>query len=351
MHLTFFLLLIWVGVSIASTTGAAAGVRTVGLLLLVFLCVLLHEFGHVVAALRYGITTPKITLYPIGGIASLTRIPKRPAEELIVSLAGPAVNFAIAGVLLLISGGFSADGIPLGLGTEFSMIQQLIGINLILGFFNLIPAFPMDGGRALRAILAMWVPRDKATFVAARIGQSFAIAGGMLGVVSQSPILFLVAIFIFFAAGAENAAAETEHVLEGLFASDAGMSEFHTLESSDSIDHAVDLILSGSQHDFPVVNSDGQCVGIATRNGILQTLRDNGPAAVISDSVREIPAQIDSDVPAIEALRKLSGSGLTAAAVVDREGRITQWLTAENIQELVLSRAAAQNFLSGQSVR
>ncbi len=123
------------------------------------------------------------------------------------------------------------------------------------------------------------------------------------------------------------------------------------MDLSDSVDHAVDLILAGSQHDFPVVNGEGQCIGIATRNGIIQTLRDKGPAAVISDSVREIPAQINSDVPAVEALRKLSESGLPAAAVVDREGRIKQWLTAENIQELVLSRAAAQQFVSGRSTR
>jgi stage IV sporulation protein FB len=351
IHLTFFLLLVWVGVSVGSASGPEAGLRTVGLLLLVFLCVLLHEFGHVVAALRYGITTPKITLYPIGGIASLTRIPKRPVEELIVSLAGPLVNFVIAVVLLAISGGFSAPQVEAGVIAEYSMIQQLIAINLILGLFNLIPAFPMDGGRALRAILAMWMARDKATFVATRVGQSFAVAGGVLGVIAHQPILLLVSLFIFFAAGAENAVAETEHELEGLTASDAAMGEFHTLEMSDSVHHAVDLILDGSQPDFPVINDDRQCIGIATRNGILRTLRDKGPAALISDSVEEIPAQIDADVPAIEALRKLSESGLPGAAVVDREGRIRQWLTAENVRELILSRSATHQFVTGLSTR
>ncbi len=351
IHLTFFLLLVWVGASVGSVSGPEAGLRTVGLILLVFLCVLLHEFGHVAAALKYGITTPKITLYPIGGIASLTRIPKRPVEELIVSLAGPLVNFVIAILLLIASIGLSEPSIQIGQHVGFSLIQQLIGINLILGIFNLIPAFPMDGGRALRAVLAMRIDREKATMVAARVGQSFAIVGGVLGIFSHQPILFLVSLFIFFAAGAENAVAETEHVLDGLSASDAAMREFHTLKLSDSVHHAIDLILDGSQPDFPVVNDDGQCIGIATRNSILRTLRDMGPAALISDSVQKVPAQIDSHLSAVEALRKLSESGLPGAAVVDREGRIQQWLTAENIQELILSRSAMHHFASSVSAR
>lgn len=347
IHLTFVLLLVWVGVSTGSASGAAAGLRIVVLLLLIFLCVLLHEFGHVLAALRYGITTPKITLYPIGGIASMSRIPKRPVQELVVSLAGPMVNFIIATILLLVSGGVQAPATEAGVavGTELSMIQQLIWINLILGFFNLVPAFPMDGGRILRAILAMFLSREKATHAASRIGQLFAVAGGLFAVVAHQPILFLVTIFIFFAAGAENAVAETEHALEGLSASDAAMREFHTLKMGDSIHHAVDLILGGSQPDFPVVNSEGQCVGISTRNEIIRTLRDQGPAALISDSIQNIPAQIEADASAVEAWKKLAESGLPGAAVVDHDGRIKQWLTSENINELILTRAATRQFV------
>ena len=346
IHLTFLLLLLWVGVSTGSESGAAAGLRIVVLLLLIFLCVLLHEFGHVLAALRYGITTPKITLYPIGGIASMSRIPTRPAHELVVALAGPMVNFIIVAVLLLVSGGIQTPETETGVavGTELSMMQQLIWINLILGIFNLIPAFPMDGGRVLRATLAMFLSREKATRAASRIGQLFATAGGIFAVLAHHPVLLLVSIFIFFAAGAENAVAESEHELEGLRASDAAMREFHTLKMDDSIHHAVDLILDGSQFDFPVVNSEGQCVGISTRNEILRTLRDEGPAALVSDSVQDIPVQIEADLSAVEAWKKLAESGLPGAAVVDRKGRIRQWLTSENINELILTRAATRHF-------
>lgn len=342
IHFTFLLLLAWIGIATAASAGAAAAVQGVIFLLLVFLCVLLHEFGHVAAALRYGITTPKITLLPFGGVAQLSRIPKQPTHELVVALAGPMVNVVIAGCLILFRKGIpewsSLGGVPGGGG----LIDGLIWVNVFLVAFNLIPAFPMDGGRAFRAFLSYFVAREKATVVAATLGQAFAIAGGIVAILMMQPILVLVAIFVFFAAGSEASMVETEHVLEGVNARGAAMSEFHSLKMSDTIQHAIDLMLNGSQADFPVVNKGGQCIGIATRNEIIRGLREEGPNHSIADALQTIPSQVDEDLPAMEAWQKLVQSGLPAVAVVDEEGKLTHWLTRENLTEVIMTRSAVE---------
>lgn len=342
IHFTFLLLLAWIGIATAANSGASAGLTGILFLLLVFLCVLLHEFGHVFAALRYGITTPKITLLPFGGVASMSRIPKQPLHELVVAVAGPMVNVLIAGVLILVRKGVpewsDAGGIPGG----GSLLDGLIWVNVILVLFNMIPAFPMDGGRAFRALLSFVVSREKATSVAAFLGQMLAVVGAVLALSWGQPILLLVAIFVFFAAGSEASMVETEHILEGVNARGAAMSEFHTLRLNDTIQHAVDLMLNGSQADFPVVNDQGQCIGIATRNEIIRGLRDEGPDHRVADALETIPSQIDGEVSAVEAWQKLARSGLPAVAVVDDKGRLTHWLTRENLSEVILTRSAIE---------
>lgn len=340
IHFTFLLLLAWIGISYALAAGVAAGIYGVVFVLLVFLCVLLHEFGHVFAALRYGITTPRITLLPFGGVASLSRIPRKPEQELFVAVAGPLVNVLIAGVLLLVRQGVPAWSMEGGLPGGVSILDGLIWINLILVLFNMIPAFPMDGGRAFRALLGFLMPREKATEIAAKLGQMLAVFGGIFALFAGQPILLLVAIFVFFAAGSEASMVETEHVLEGVDAYDAAMSEFHSVNMDDTIRHAVDLMLRGSQADFPVVNQRGQCIGIVTRNALIQSLREAGPEAPVSDVVEKLPPQIEAETPAVEAWQALLKSGLPGAPVVDEEGKLVRWFTRENLSELILARTA-----------
>lgn len=340
IHFTFLLLLAWIGIAYTATAGFVAGMSGMLFLLLIFLCVLLHEFGHVAAALRYGITTPRITLLPFGGVASLSRIPKEPAHELVVAMAGPAVNVVIAGLLIAIRQGvpsWNPEEGPIGVA---GILDGLIWVNVVLVLFNLIPAFPMDGGRAFRALLSFFLPREKSTAVAAGLGQAFAVTGGIFALFAGHPILLLVAIFIFFAAGSEASMVETEHILEGVDARGAAMSEFHSLKFNDTIQHAVDLMLGGSQADFPVVNDRGQCVGIATRNEIVRALREEGPDHRITDALETIPSQVDEHLPALEAWQKLNQSGLPAVAVVDENGLLTRWLTRENLSEVIMTRSA-----------
>jgi Zn-dependent protease len=191
-----FLLILAYGASQGGTLGAL-------IVLAAFGCVLLHEFGHALMARRFGIETEDITLYLIGGVARLRRMPRSPGAELAIALAGPAVNFAIAGALTLglALGLFGGAGGELSLLGEFALTLRTI--NLVLGGFNLIPAFPMDGGRVLRALLSGWLGRARATLIAAALGRGLALFFGLYQLVQGNLVAVLLALFVYFAAGAE----------------------------------------------------------------------------------------------------------------------------------------------------
>jgi stage IV sporulation protein FB len=344
-HITFLILLAWIGSAYWKEEGPAVAVGGVLLICGVFFCVLLHEFGHVFAARRYGISTPRITLLPIGGLASLSRIPRRPVEELVVALAGPAVNVCIAALLLLL--GRIAPGwdlpivVPELVGKEGGgYLEQLLWVNLVLVVFNLVPAFPMDGGRVFRAFLAMFMSREAATRIAAALGQTIAVFGGIYAFGAGQPILALIAVFIFLAAGAEAQLVRSEFLLEGLQASDASMGEFHALGPGDALGRAEHLLLDGSQVDFPVVDDLGVCVGVLTRDRLLAGLVQEGEDGQVASFALGAVASVGEDMPAALAWQKLQESQMPGVAVVDGSGRLRGWLTAENLRELLLVREA-----------
>lgn len=205
VHWTFALLIGWVVLIHLQDGGSAAdALRGVALTLAVFLCVVLHEFGHALTARRFGIGTRDITLLPIGGVARLDRMPSDPRQELLVAGAGPAVNVVLAlalGAVLVLTGRYASmiDSARVGAG----FLGQLLLINVVLVVFNLLPAFPMDGGRVLRALLALRWPYVQATRWAATVGQVIAVALGFAGVMLPSFILVLIALFVFSGARAE----------------------------------------------------------------------------------------------------------------------------------------------------
>ncbi len=207
MHYTFLLLIAWIAAVQWSRGGVHAALAGVGFILVLFACVVLHEFGHIWAARRYGIRTPTVTLLPIGGVAALERMPEKPSQEIVVALAGPAVNLVIALVLMTALGlRFSLEHISLG-AVQSSFLAQVAIANLVLFVFNLIPAFPMDGGRVLRALLAMGLGRARGTQIAAGIGQAMAVGFAILGFMGN-PMLILIAVFIFIAARGEARAVQ-----------------------------------------------------------------------------------------------------------------------------------------------
>ncbi|MDF1859123.1 MAG: site-2 protease family protein [Verrucomicrobiales bacterium] len=344
IHLTFILLLAWLGTSFWVNGSPLEAIRGVAYIISIFLCVLLHEFGHAFAALKYGITTPSITLFPLGGLARLSRIPKEPEQELFIAAAGPLVNLMIASILLLFRFKALTWTLPTMGNVPGNYLDHLIWINLVLALFNLIPAFPMDGGRILRAILGYFMTREIATTIAARIGQSLAVAGCLVSILTGHPILLLISLFVFFAAKTEADLVRTEYLLMGITASDASLSEFHTLKLTDTIDEVVKQLLDTSQVDFPVVNDHGQCIAIVTQSQLFRTLREHGNNALVSDMIDTIPAQIEADAPLLDAWEKLRNSRLTAAAIVDGEGRLTRWLTMSNLTEFILTQSALHEF-------
>jgi Zn-dependent protease/CBS domain-containing protein len=332
VHWTFLILIAWLLIgSIAEGHGLWKALAGVASVLALFACVVLHELGHALAARRFGIPTTDITLLPIGGVARMARIPERPVQELVVALAGPAVNVVIAVTLLL--GGVRAPFKPVG-----SFGPWLLQVNLMLAAFNLVPAFPMDGGRVLRALLAMRMDYPRATRLAASIGQSLAIGFGLLGLSSTQPLFLLVALFVWIGAEAEASQVEERAALQGVTVRAAMFTEFHQLGPDDTLGRAVDLLLASPQHDFPVVEA-GRLTGVLTRADLLSGLARGGPSARVGESARTEFTSVEADDKLVPALTRLRESGGPCLPVVE-QGRPVGLLTLEHIGEFLMVRTA-----------
>jgi Zn-dependent protease/CBS domain-containing protein len=298
-----------------------------------------HEFGHIFMARRFGVTTPTVTLLPIGGVAQLERIPEKPFEEFLVAVAGPAVNVAIAAVLVLLFGA-SLDGSNLASVDKGSvpLIDRLAVVNLFLVLFNMIPAFPMDGGRVLRAALASRLGYTRATEIAASIGQFAAFVLGFIGLFGN-PLLIFIAIFVYLAAASEAQLVAVRAMSRGVPTGAAMMTQFATLAPDATIDQAVDLLLRTSQNEFPVIDGAGQPVGVLGRNELIKTLKERGPESAVADAMSPIPT-ISHRSCLDEAFRVLQEQSAPAVGVIDADGRLKGLITAETIGEMLMVREA-----------
>jgi stage IV sporulation protein FB len=337
LHLTFLLLLAWIGLAHGMQGGVPAAIQGIVFISTIFACVLLHEFGHVLAARRYGIVTPDITLLPIGGVARLERIPDKPTEELVVALAGPAVNVAIAVLLLLALGG--VPDIAAIEDSGQSMLARLFWVNVTLVVFNLIPAFPMDGGRVLRALLGLRLGNRRATEIAATIGQALAFGLGLLGLLGGAPLLVFVALFVWLGAGAESQAVQLRELSRGMMAADAMITRFETLPVTARIADAVELLLRTTQTDFPVVDGGGRLRGILTRSDMIRALQAAGPDSPVLDAMlREVPV-VPHRAPLEDAMRAMQEAA-GPIGVTDGTSRLVGLLTQENLGEMLMVEAA-----------
>jgi Zn-dependent protease/CBS domain-containing protein len=339
LHGTFLILLVWVAVSHLlqghGMTDAMAGLLFISTL---FGIVVLHELGHAITAQRFGIRTRDITLLPIGGVARLERMPEKPWQELLVALAGPAVNVVLAAllyvVLVPIEGAAAMHDVAL-VGGQF--LAKLVWVNVGLAVFNLLPAFPMDGGRALRALLAMKMDYVQATQVAASIGQGLALLLGFVGLFSN-PFLVFIALFVWIGAAGEAAVVQMKSALHGIPISRAMITEFRTLSSNDSLTHAVDHILTGFQHDFPVVE-DGRVVGVLTRADLLTALPQRGPEATVGEVMHRQFETADPSEMAEDVFARLQHDACHSLPVI-RAGRLVGIVTMENVGELLALQVA-----------
>lgn len=339
IHITFLLFLIWIWVSAYVSGGAAAAWSGLVFMVLLFLCVLAHEFGHIFTARAFGVATPDVTLLPIGGVARLERIPEQPGQEFLIAIAGPAVNVVIAlGLIALAGADLSAAHLTAVENSKVALVDRLASVNLFLALFNMIPAFPMDGGRVLRALLAIRLGFTRATAVAAMIGQWFAFLLGFIGLF-YNPLLIFIAIFVYLAAASEAQLVQVRAMSRDVPVSAAMMTQYATLAPAEHIDHAVETLLRTSQSEFPVVDA-GRLVGVLSRNDMIAALKRAGPDASVGDVMtRDIPT-VSHRATLDEAFKLLQEKRVPAVGITSADGRLVGLVTSETIGEMLMVRDA-----------
>lgn len=339
VHATFLLLVGWLAVGqwLENQSWAAVLSSTLFILAL-FAFVILHEFGHALTAQHYGIQTRDITLYPIGGVARLERMPDVPIQELWVALAGPFVNLVISAILFL---WLAATGTVPSFAqfslTSGPILVRLMLTNALLAGFNLIPAFPMDGGRVLRALLGLKLEYTRATQIAAGIGQGLALLFGFVGLL-YDPILLFIALFVFIGAGQETNMAQMKTALGGIPISRAMLTDFQYLSPQDTLERAMQLILATSQHDFPVIENS-QVIGILAREDLIKGLTKYGQNAAVPSVMHPNPPEIDLYEMVEKAMSLLQESKMHMLPVT-HDGQLVGLITPDNITEFLMIRSA-----------
>jgi len=336
-HFTFVLLLIFlvfIGVG-----ERQSGAMTALYVLAIFASVLLHELGHTLVARQYGIRTTEIVMYPIGGVSRPERIPKG-REEFWIAISGPLVNAAIAAGLFAWLA-TQHKFVPIELlrdPTDANLAQRIATGNFLLFAFNLLPAYPMDGGRVLRAALMLFKPEEEATRIAASAGQALAILLGLVGLLYSNFILVFIAMFIYIGASQEGAVLRGRLLTSGVPVRAAMITDFRTLSHGESIRDAGNLLLATSQHDFPVMHGD-QVLGLLTRAALVRAMLTDGPDAYVASAMDRNPRRISPDTPLSDVLQDLLGSR-SSALVMDGD-KLLGLLTSENVSSFLLLRQVA----------
>jgi Zn-dependent protease/CBS domain-containing protein len=346
------MLVAYFALSFFAEGGLAFALQGTILIISLFACVVLHELGHALTAKRFGIRTRDITLLPIGGVARLERIPSEPLQELLIAVAGPLVNVAIAlaiFIALRVAGHAPLDELQalmqttekaafLGKVGWLPYLLELLSLNIFMVVFNLIPAFPMDGGRILRSLLAFGTSYLRATQAAARIGQAIAVMLALWGFLQPNPLLVFIAVFVFLGAAGEASATQMRHGFEGLPTQTGMVTDFRTLTRDDTLAHAADILIHGNQIDFPVLDGD-KVAGMLTRQTLVTALRERGPGTPLGEVPLSRVEPVDAEMPLTLAYDEM-GRQETQCLPVLRAGRLVGLITAENIAELAMVRSA-----------
>lgn len=341
MHITFPLILVWGAFQFGRGGGIQGAIFGVIVTLLLFVIVVLHELGHSFVAQSYGVGVRQILLLPIGGVALLERIPEKPSQEFGIAIAGPLVNFGLAIILAVIG---LAAGYDLGLGGLTGVFQQLgegsleavfgfiFALNLFLGLFNLLPAFPMDGGRVLRALLASRMNYARATSVAVTIGQGFALLMGLFGFLGGGFFLIIIAIFVYIGASQEGRMVQVRSVLRDLTVGQAYSRQVKALTPRSTLREAIDITLNSFQSDFPICEGE-KLVGLLTHTQVVKALHRTGPDSLVTDFMHKDLIPVSPDQSLYQAQKRLMGEGLDALPVVDA-GRFVGLVTSRDVNEV-----------------
>ena len=312
----------------------------IGLVMIVFVCVVLHEFGHALTAQRYGVGTRDITLLPIGGVASLERMPEDPKQEFMITVAGPLVNLVIA---VLAFGLIAITGISLLLTDLFNDITSwnavlsfLVMSNLGLFLFNLIPAFPMDGGRILRSLLSMRLPRERATRIAAGVGRFLALGFVAYGLLEGAPFLALIGLFIFMAAGAEAKQVAQQSRMRSILVQDVMKMDPLCLDQAMDLQSAWNQLTFG-EHQVLMVLDQGRYVGLVGREELRSAMVIGSPGTLVALARKVAP--VHSTDPALPVLQRMMAEGVPAVPVLVA-GSATAVLTRDRLMDAFNSQLA-----------
>jgi Zn-dependent protease/predicted transcriptional regulator len=358
VHITFPLILIFaiLQFGVFAGQGVAGAIFGVIVTLLLFAIVVLHELGHAVAAQNYGVPVTQIVLLPIGGVAQLERIPEKPLQEFGIAIAGPLVNVVIAIVLYLVHLAFGIGGLTddptgmlmgVGQGGIDAVFNYVFAANLFLALFNLIPAFPLDGGRVLRALLATRLDYRRATAIAVSIGQSLAVLAGVWGFLEGDLFLIVIAIFVYMGAGQEGQLVELRRSLGKLSVDQAYSREAHTLNLQSTIRDAIDLTLTTFQSEFPVWDG-GQLMGLLTHHRLLETLNQLGSETLVRDVMLTDVKPVSPDADLFDVQQQMAEKKLEALPVV-KDGRFLGLLTVQDVSELYRIATSNPRLLSTAS--
>jgi Zn-dependent protease len=319
IHVTFFLLLLFIFISVQNQHGFNKALLSTLFICSVFVCVLIHEIGHSLIARRFGKEAKSITLLPIGGVATMEEMPEKPTQEILMSIIGPLINLVIAGILYLFVGHWSGIGAPnLQPDSVRTFFSGLIGVNIMLAIFNMIPAFPMDGGRVLRGILAMRMDHLTATSAAVSVGQALAMVFILFGIFFNW-WLALIGLFLYIGAGSEKQQVILRSFLHQVPVSEAMTTEFRSLRPDERLSSALEHFHHGCQEDFPIIGESG-IEGILTRDRILASIHEKGLEIPISEIMDKSFVSIDPKTPLDRVYRSLLSNQKTAVAVADRSG-------------------------------
>ncbi|MFH0952723.1 MAG: site-2 protease family protein [Verrucomicrobiota bacterium] len=340
MHISFVALLAWIAWLGWKVSGLSSSLWALALINCLFACVILHELGHSLVAVRFGSEVRSVTLLPIGGVASIKSLPEKPYQELLMALAGPTVNLAIMAVLSVVRGGFpswvGATTFPTNTG---ELLDALIRANLVMAAFNLVPAFPMDGGRVLRSFLALFLTYPRATAVAATMGQLLALGFILVGLVTN-PFLVIIGIFVFLSAETEERSVHVKDLLRDVLAEDAMVTDFVSLQPDDTLGRCLENVYHRKQEDFPV-EQDGRLVGVLSRKDWLAALHRDGSQALIRDVMRRRFVCVSPKTPLLRLYQDLAAFKQGVLPVVDG-GKILGLLTVEDVSRYLMVQEANQ---------
>jgi len=341
IHITFLALVAIIGVEGYLKGGglAEAGLSML-LIVALFACVTLHELAHSLVARSYGVRVESITLLPLGGIAAMQEMPRQPHEEAVMAIAGPMASVLIATLLGAVIHFTGYTGPVTHYGQPW--LTMLMGTNVAIAIFNLIPAFPMDGGRVLRAVLAHYIGLVRATGIAVSLGQGLAVCMALAGIFlfKMNLLLVLIAVFIFFGAGQEGQQVRAQAVLDHITAGQAMVTRFETLNRDAPLTIALGYATEGYQHDFPVVAGD-TIVGLVTRQDLLSALHHLGPQHTVGEVMTTQICQVPPEATLTDVYRRIAVGG--CGIVLVRYGdRIVGLVSPESIRDQMVAAASGR---------